>query len=120
MTMTVRTVLMLLVFVVGSAVFFSPEFAVANESASVLKPFTENVAAGDLGESFDQTRERRKILFLMGVVLLILIFATASLGIAMAIKGKQVFVAHMVTAGFTVFLAVAHAVASIVWFFPYR
>ncbi len=108
-----------LVIVIVPAALFFPPVSLANESASVLKPFMES-AVGDLGESFDETRERREILFIMGVVLLVLIFATASLGIAMAVKGKQVFVAHMVTAGCTVFLAVAHAVASIVWFFPYR
>jgi hypothetical protein len=59
-------------------------------------------------------------MFAMGIALLLLVIATASLGIAMALYGKQVFVAHMVCAGMSVFLSIAHAVTAIVWFFPFR
>jgi hypothetical protein len=64
-------------------------------------------------------RRRHQILFVMGACLLIGILTTAGFGIAMALFGKEVFAAHMVSAGLTVFLAVAHAVTSIVWFFPF-
>jgi hypothetical protein len=55
----------------------------------------------------------------MGAALLIFIIVTAALGIAMAIYGKRVFVAHMIFAGFSVTLAIAHSVVAIVWFFPF-
>jgi hypothetical protein len=53
------------------------------------------------------------------VTLLILILLTAAMGIRMGIYGKDVFVAHMVLAGLTVTLAIAHAIAAIVWFNPF-
>jgi hypothetical protein len=64
-------------------------------------------------------KKKHQVLFIMGIFLLIGIIGAAALGIAMAVFGKQVFVAHMVFAGFSVFLAIAHAVTAIVWFFPF-
>lgn len=64
-------------------------------------------------------REKHAILFGMGIALLILLISTAVLGIAMAVYGKQVFIAHMICAGLSVTLALAHSVAAIVWFFPF-
>jgi len=64
-------------------------------------------------------QEKRQIMFFMGVALLALLVATAALGIAMALYGKQVFVAHMLLAGLTVTLAIAHTVVALVWFFPF-
>jgi pheromone shutdown protein TraB len=64
-------------------------------------------------------REKHAILFGMGITLLILLLTTAVLGIAMGVYGKQVFIAHMVCAGLSVTLALAHSVAAIVWFFPF-
>lgn len=89
------------------------------DDRAVMKAFTENPSSA-LVESFDKQRDQHKILFYMGVVLLISIFATASLGLAMVLHGKQVFVAHMISAGFTVFLSIVHAVAAVVWFFPFK
>lgn len=59
-------------------------------------------------------------LFVMGITLLTLILLTATLGLMMGVYGKDVFIAHMLTAGLTVTLAVAHAIAAIVWFNPFR
>ena len=64
-------------------------------------------------------KEKHQWLFIMGATLLILLLTTAMLGIAMGVFGKQVFVAHMITAGLSVTLAVAHAVAAFVWFNPF-
>jgi len=58
-------------------------------------------------------------LFVMGIMLLTLILLTATLGILMGIYGKDIFIAHMLTAGLTVTLAIAHAIAAIVWFNPF-
>ena len=72
-----------------------------------------------LVDSFDERREQHKILFYMGVLLLISILATAGFGVSMAMLGKEVFVPHMIFAGITVFLSIAHAVVAVVWFFPF-
>jgi len=64
-----------------------------------------------------QTQHR--ILFWMGLGLILFIFMTAGFGLAMVFGGKQVFVWHMLCAGVTITLALAHAVTSIIWFFPY-
>ncbi len=66
-----------------------------------------------------EAQKKHKILFIMGVALMIGILTTAGLGLAMVLAEKQVFMWHMAAAGITVTLAIAHAVTSIVWFFPF-
>jgi len=66
-----------------------------------------------------EAQKKHKILFIMGVALLIGILTTAGLGLAMVLGDKPVFMWHMAVAGITVTLAIAHAVTSIVWFFPF-
>jgi len=90
----------------------------ANERAAVLKTFTGS-QRGELIASYDEQRDQHKILFYMGVLLLVFILLTAGYGISMAMLGKEVFVQHMICAGITVFLSIAHAVVAIVWFFPF-
>ncbi|MDH5693859.1 MAG: hypothetical protein OEZ47_12220 [Gammaproteobacteria bacterium] len=108
----------LIAFVVLSLMLLSfPTFA--NESSDVLKGFNEAAAASSI-ESFDVIKKQHKILFYMGIALLVLIFITASLGVSMAFFAKQVFVHHMIFAGMTVFLSIAHAVVAVVWFNPFR
>ena len=63
--------------------------------------------------------EKHQILFFMGITLLIMLIATAVLGVMMGIYGKQVFLAHMIVAGLSVTLALGHSVVAIVWFFPF-
>lgn len=93
--------------------------AQANDSQQVMQgfvkkdhPISEHVLI--------ETKQKHQILFFMGITLLIFILATAGFGIAMAVFAKQVFVPHMVCAGISVFLAMAHAVTAIVWFFPFN
>lgn len=90
----------------------------ANDGGEVLKGFIEKQ---DETHGVKEIAEKRKhqIMFYMGFALLIGVLVTAGLGIAMAIYGKEVFLAHMLSAGFSVFLAVAHAVTAVVWFFPF-
>ncbi len=90
----------------------------ANESHEVMQSFVdkEQTVGKDVLIS---DKKKRQVLFAMGILLLIGIIGAAALGIAMAVYGKQVFVAHMIFAGFSVFLAIAHAVTAIVWFFPF-
>ena len=91
----------------------------ANESQQVMQGFVnkEHVVSEHV---LIETKQKHQILFFMGITLLISILATAGFGIAMAVFGKPVFVAHMIFAGITVFLSMAHAVTAIVWFFPFN
>ncbi len=90
----------------------------ADEGLEVLRGFTEKaVEESEAVKISDQ--KKHKILFVMGVLLLVGIISTALLGVSMVVFGKQVFVAHMVCAGLSVFLSVAHAVTAMVWFFPF-
>lgn len=63
--------------------------------------------------------KKHQILFFMGIALLVMLIATAVLGVMMGVYGKQVFLAHMIVAGLTVTLALGHSVVAIVWFFPF-
>lgn len=91
----------------------------ANDAHTVLAPFIDQDKA--LGEAVAiEDKQKHLILFYMGVSLLFLVLTTAVIGLQMAVFGKQLFVQHMISAGFTVFLALAHAVTAIVWFFPFK
>lgn len=112
-------------FLLFSLLFFglsisTPTFAEdsAAERANVLKSFV-GTQRGELIASYDEQKNQHKILFYMGVALLLFVFLTAGYGIAMGMLGKEVFVQHMVCAGITVFLAIAHSIVAIVWFFPF-
>ncbi len=92
--------------------------APATNDLAVMEAFNRQQV--ELGEAVRIDDERKhQILFIMGIALLVLIVLTAAYGIAMAIYGKQVFVPHMILAGLTVTLAIAHSVVAIVWFFPF-
>lgn len=66
-----------------------------------------------------EDRTRRWVMFALGAPLLILLLITGSLGIAMGVYGKPVYLAHMVCAGLSVTLAIVHAVVGLVWFRPF-
>ncbi len=91
--------------------------SVSDRSMDVISEFTEDEK--DLGPRAISTKQKHMTLFVMGITLIILIVTTAVLGISMALYGKQVFLWHMICAGLTVTLALAHGVAAIVWFFPF-
>jgi len=89
-----------------------------NTGAAVMEVFNEQAIAK--AEAYELSDERKhQILFVMGVLLLVLLGFTAYFGIAMGIGGKDVFVPHMVSAGLTITLSLAHAVTAVVWFFPF-
>lgn len=97
--------------------------ALADEPApsadvQVMQAFTESAREGSERQQLSDQR-KHSILFLMGIALLICMLTTAGLGIAMAIYGKKVFVAHTVFAGLSITLAIVHAVVAIVWFWPF-
>ncbi len=66
-----------------------------------------------------EIERKHQILFIMGLSLLILIVCTVSLGVAMVVFDKDVFVAHMIVAGLSLTLAAAHAATAIAWFWPF-
>ncbi len=117
----ISTLFVLLVAVMLSSVstsVFADDEVDINNAHSVLAPFIEKDVV--LGEAvLIEDQQKHEILFYMGVLLLILIVTTAVIGLRMALFGKKLFVQHMISAGFTVFLAFAHAVTAIVWFFPF-
>lgn len=93
----------------------------AQENQNVLQGF--KIQAEQKAQANDtlsiSTKEKHQILFFMGISLLIGVLVTAGLGIAMGVYGQPVFVAHMVSAGLSVTLAIIHAIVAIVWFFPF-
>lgn len=107
---------LLLAALVGAGL---PAYAQDNNQ-KVLRAFEEQAQTKKQGSALTlTTKEKHKILFYMGILLLIGVFATAGLGIALGVYGKPVFVAHMVCAGLSVTLALIHAIVAIVWFFPF-
>ena len=91
---------------------------------------TEQASGTQILQSFEHTeapapqtnaedRTRRWVMFALGGPLLILLLITGSLGIAMGVYGKPVYLAHMVCAGLSVTLAIVHAIVGLVWFRPF-
>ncbi len=112
------TVGFVLALLFGSSVVASTDAVTTTDNAmDVISEFTDKDI--DLGPRAISIKQKHSILFVMGSSLLILVLTTAVLGISMAIYGKQVFVWHMISAGLTVTLALAHGIAAVVWFFPF-
>ncbi len=111
------TLLLLGYGLAGSGVSRAAE-APADDGSSVMQVFTD-LEKGESDLVKIAIEKKRLVLFTMGIFLLLGVIATASLGVAMVLFGKQVFIAHMICAGFSVFLAIAHAVTAMVWFFPF-
>ena len=89
-----------------------------SRDSQVMHAFTQQAAEGG-GVLKIPEKQKHLILFIMGAALLIFIIVTAALGVAMALYGKRVFVAHMIFAGFSVTLAIVHSIVAVVWFFPF-
>jgi len=90
---------------------------VPGSSMQVLQGFGNQEEGGVLSIP---DKRRHEVLFLMGISLLILILTTGGLGLAMGVFGKELFVPHMLFAGLSVTLAIAHAIVAIVWFYPFK
>lgn len=86
--------------------------------ARVIQKFTsQEVVESEIITIEDQTK--RQVMFAMGVPLLLFIIITVSLGIAMGVFGKDVYLAHMIFAGLSLTLALGHATVGLVWFWPF-
>lgn len=92
----------------------SPE----GENAQILQAFNKQHRDEERKKAITD-KDKQRIMFMLGVALLTLVLITGGLGIAMGLFGKQVFVPHMIFAGFSMTLAVVHAIVGIVWFFPF-
>jgi len=105
-----------------SIMFISPAIAEENkrenDSAQILQAFNKQHREAEHAKSITEN-DKQRIMFMLGVVLIILVMITGGLGIALGIFGKRVFVAHMVFAGLSMTLAVAHAIVGFVWFYPF-
>lgn len=88
------------------------------ESAQILQAFNKQHREAEHAKAITD-KDKQRVMFLLGVALLTMVLITGGLGIAMGLFGKPVFVAHMVFAGFSMTLAVVHAIVGIVWFFPF-
>ena len=90
-----------------------------SSESQVIQSFTSQV--GDIESDIIKIDDQRKrqIMFAMGVPLLLFIFITVGLGIAMGVFGKDVYIAHMIFAGLSLTLAMGHAVVGLVWFWPF-
>ena len=107
----------LLLYFLNVPLAFAADNAAAGDSpAQVMQQF--NKSANKRDERTISDHRKQQIMFIMGIALLIFIATTVSLGIAMVVFAKPVFVAHMIFAGFSLTLAIAHAIVAIVWFFP--
>lgn len=90
----------------------------AGDNAQILQAFNRQHREAEHAKSITD-KDKQRIMFLLGVVLITLVLITGGLGIAMGLYGKPVFVAHMVFAGLSVTLAIVHAIVGLVWFYPF-
>lgn len=107
----------ILLHMISLPVAYAAEKTTSGENpAQVMEQFNSRANEPSVVDISD--RRKQQIMFLMGITLLVFIVTTVSLGVAMVVYAKRVFVAHMIFAGFSLTLAVAHAIVAIVWFFP--
>jgi hypothetical protein len=90
----------------------------AGDSAQILQAFNRQHREAEHAKSITD-KDKQRIMFLLGVVLITLVLITGGLGIAMGLYGKPVFVAHMIFAGLSITMAVVHAIVGLVWFYPF-
>jgi hypothetical protein len=101
-----------------SALPASAEDTSAGDSAQILQAFNRQHREAEHAKSITD-KDKQRIMFLLGVVLITLVLITGGLGIAMGLYGKPVFVAHMIFAGLSITMAVVHAIVGLVWFYPF-
>ena len=94
------------------------EVTQSNDSAQILQAFNRQHRDAEHAKSITD-KDKQRIMFILGVVLITLVLITGGLGIAMGLYGKPVFAAHMIFAGLSVTLAIVHGIVGIVWFYPF-
>jgi len=113
----VQLLLLPLLLIIASPVCLAGQQA-ADDSLEVMRGFNQDAQAKH-AENEMTDEAKHKILFYMGLSLLILLCTTAYFGVSMVVFNQEVFVKHMISAGLTVTLGLAHAVVAVVWFFPF-
>jgi hypothetical protein len=88
------------------------------DSAQIMREFNQQRVDTERAKSITD-KDKHRIMFLLGIVLIVLVLITGGLGIAMGVFGKPVFVPHMIFAGLSTTLALVHAIVGIVWFYPF-
>ena len=88
-----------------------------SESQVIQKFTTQEISSSEHITIADQ--RKRQVMFAMGVPLLLFIIITVVLGISMGVYGKNVYIPHMILAGLSLTLALAHAIVGLVWFWPF-
>ncbi len=119
-------------WLVALAIAFSVLLPPVAHAADSAQPSSDPGNGVSVLEQFDRQQAQRVnqaselsdhgkhvIMFLLAVPLFILLLATGGLGIATGVYGKQLFIPHMICAGLTITLAIAHVIAGIVWFYPF-
>lgn len=91
----------------------------SSNGVALLEDFDRQQNQRVHGASVLSDHFKRVVMFTMSIPLFLLLVVTAGLGIATGVYGKKLYIPHMVLAGLTVTLALAHAIAGIVWFFPF-
>lgn len=86
---------------------------------AVLEQFDRQQQDKVNGESKLSDKRKHTIMFWLAMPLLLLLLTTTGLGVATGIFGKRLFIPHMICAGLTLTLVIAHTIAGIVWFFPF-
>jgi len=107
-----------LLLVISAPVSMAQDKQPVDDSLEVMEIFKQDAMEKQASNELTD-EEKHKILFYMGITLLILLCTTAYLGVSMVVFNQEVFVKHMISAGLTVTLGLAHAVVAIVWFFPF-
>lgn len=111
-------VLMLLLSVFAAPAARAADAPPKGDSVQLMEAFSRDATQAE-DSNVLADHKKHVIMFLLGVPLLILVLITGALGIAMVVYGKQVFTLHMIFAGLTVTLALAHLVTGLVWFYPF-
>jgi hypothetical protein len=91
----------------------------ASNPTKILESFARQQPLRAAGVTVVGQHEKQVIMFSIGAVLLALLIGTASVGIAVAVFGKPLFLVHMILAGLTVTVALIHVAVGLVWFFPF-
>jgi cytochrome b subunit of formate dehydrogenase len=97
---------------------YADEVKKGADSAQIMRDFNQQRVDTERAKSITD-KDKQRIMFLLGIVLIVLILITGGLGIAMGVFGKPVFVPHMIFAGLSTTLAIVHAIVGIVWFYPF-
>jgi len=106
------------ILMLGGSPAYAEDTNQAQDGAQILQAFNQQHSQSERDKSITP-KDKQRIMFLLGVVLITLVLITGGLGIAMGLFGKPVFVAHMVFAGLSITLAIVHAIVGLVWFYPF-